>query len=165
MYTLKSAHQNYKIEEREGKLYLNDGLIDLDISDLGNQHFHVIENQKSFEAELLELNKEEKYVLIKVNAQVYRFDVSDQYDILLKEMGLDKLYQHIVKELKAPMPGLVLQVMVQAGDEIKKGDNLLVLEAMKMENILKAPTDATVKSILIKAGDKVEKNQVLIQFA
>lgn len=165
MYTLKSAHQNYKIEEREGKLYLNDGLIDLDISDLGNQHFHVIENQKSFEAELLELNKEEKYVLIKVNAQVYRFDVSDQYDILLKEMGLDKLNQHIVKELKAPMPGLVLQVMVQAGDEIKKGDNLLVLEAMKMENILKAPADATVKSILIKAGDKVEKNQVLIQFA
>lgn len=165
MYTLKSAHQNYKIEEREGKLYLNDGLIDLDISDLGNQHFHVIENQKSFEAELLELNKEEKYVLIKVNAQVYRFDVSDQYDILLKEMGLDKLNQHIVKELKAPMPGLVLQVMVQAGDEIKKGDNLLVLEAMKMENILKALTDATVKSILIKAGDKVEKNQVLIQFA
>lgn len=165
MYTLKSAHQNYKIEEREGKLYLNDGLIDLDISDLGNQHFHVIENHKSFEAELLELNKEEKYVLIKVNAQVYRFDVSDQYDILLKEMGLDKLNQHIVKELKAPMPGLVLQVMVQAGDEIKKGDNLLVLEAMKMENILKALTDATVKSILIKAGDKVEKNQVLIQFA
>lgn len=165
MYTLKSAHQNYKIEEREGKLYLNDGLIDLDISDLGNQHFHVIENQKSFEAELLELNKEEKYVLIKVNAQVYRFDVSDQYDILLREMGLDKLNQHTVKELKAPMPGLVLQVMVQAGDEIKKGDNLLVLEAMKMENILKAPADATVKSILIKAGDKVEKNQVLIQFA
>ncbi|MRX47421.1 acetyl-CoA carboxylase biotin carboxyl carrier protein subunit [Pedobacter puniceum] len=165
MYTLKSAHQNYKIEEREGKLYLNDGLIDLDISDLGNQHFHVIEKHKSFEAELLELNKEEKYVLIKVNAQVYRFDVSDQYDILLKEMGLDKLNQHTVKELKAPMPGLVLQVMVQVGDEIKKGDNLLVLEAMKMENILKAPADATVKSILIKAGDKVEKNQVLIQFA
>jgi biotin carboxyl carrier protein len=165
MYTLKSAHQNYKIEEREGKLYLNDGLIGLDISDLGNQHFHVIENHKSFEAELLELNKEEKYVLIKVNAQVYRFDVSDQYDILLREMGLDKLNQHTVKELKAPMPGLVLQVMVQVGDEIKKGDNLLILEAMKMENILKAPADATVKSILIKAGDKVEKNQVLIQFA
>ncbi|QEK52688.1 acetyl-CoA carboxylase biotin carboxyl carrier protein subunit [Pedobacter aquae] len=165
MYTLKSEHQHYKIEEREGKLYLNDVSLDLDMSDLGNQHFHVIENHKSFEAELLELNKEEKYVLIKVNSNVYRFDVSDQYDILLKEMGLDKLNQHIVKELKAPMPGLVLQVMVQAGDEIKKGDNLLVLEAMKMENILKAPADATVKSILIKAGDKVEKNQVLIQFA
>ncbi|KHJ37088.1 glutaconyl-CoA decarboxylase subunit gamma [Pedobacter glucosidilyticus] len=165
MYTLKSEHQHYKIEERDGKLYLNDVLLDLDMSDLGNQHFHVIENHKSFEAELLELNKEEKYIMIKVNTNVYRFDVSDQYDILLKEMGLDKLNQHIVKELKAPMPGLVLQVMVQAGDEIKKGDNLLVLEAMKMENILKAPADATVKSILIKAGDKVEKNEVLIQFA
>lgn len=165
MYTLKSAHQQYKIEEREGKLYLNDVLLDLDISDLGKQHFHVIENNKSYEAELLELNKEEKYVLIKVNTNVYRFDVSDQYDILLKEMGLDKLNQHTVKELKAPMPGLVLQLMVQTGDEIKKGDNLLILEAMKMENILKAPADAIVKSIIIKAGDKVEKNQVLIQFA
>jgi acetyl/propionyl-CoA carboxylase alpha subunit len=165
MYTLKSEHQHYKIEERDGKLYLNDVSLDLDMSDLGNQHFHVIENHKSFEAELLELNKEENYALIKVNTNVYRFDVSDQYDILLKEMGLDKLNQHIVKELKAPMPGLALQVMVQAGDEIKKGDNLLVLEAMKMENILKAQADATVKSILIKAGDKVEKNQVLIQFA
>ncbi|WP_304068891.1 acetyl-CoA carboxylase biotin carboxyl carrier protein subunit [Pedobacter glucosidilyticus] len=165
MYTLKSENQHYKIEEREGKLYLNDGLIDLDISDLSNQHFHIIEKNKSYEAELLELNKDEKYVLIKVNTHVYRFDVSDQYDILLKEMGLDKLNQHTVKELKAPMPGLVLQLIVKVGDEIKKGDNMLVLEAMKMENILKAPADATVKAITIKAGDKVEKNQILIQFA
>ncbi|WP_026902743.1 acetyl-CoA carboxylase biotin carboxyl carrier protein subunit [Pedobacter glucosidilyticus] len=165
MYTLKSENQHYKIEEREGKLYLNDGLIDLDMSNLGNQHFHVIKKHKSYEAELLELNKEEKYVLIKVNTHVYRFDVSDQYDILLKEMGLDKLNQHTVKELKAPMPGLVLQLIVKVGDEIKKGDNLLVLEAMKMENILKAPADATVRAITIKAGDKVEKNQILIQFA
>ena len=63
------------------------------------------------------------------------------------------------------MPGLVLSVLVKEGDEVKKGDNLLVLEAMKMENIIKSPADVTIKSIKIKASDKVEKNQVLIQFS
>ena len=56
-------------------------------------------------------------------------------------------------------------VLVKEGDEVKKGDNLLVLEAMKMENIIKSPADVTIKSIKIKASDKVEKNQVLIQFS
>jgi biotin carboxyl carrier protein len=63
------------------------------------------------------------------------------------------------------MPGLVLSVLVKEGDEVKKGDNLFVLEAMKMENIIKSPADVTIKSIKIKASDKVEKNQVLIQFS
>jgi biotin carboxyl carrier protein len=60
---------------------------------------------------------------------------------------------------------LVLSVLVKEGDEVKKGDNLFVLEAMKMENIIKSPADVTIKSIKIKPSDKVEKNQVLIQFS
>jgi biotin carboxyl carrier protein len=63
------------------------------------------------------------------------------------------------------MPGLVLKVLVKDGDVIKKGDNILVLEAMKMENSIKAPADATIKSVKIIAGDKVEKNQVMILLA
>ncbi|MNR65826.1 2-oxoglutarate carboxylase large subunit [compost metagenome] len=70
-----------------------------------------------------------------------------------------------MKEIKAPMPGLVLNVMVQEGQEVGKGDNLLVLEAMKMENIIKSPDSGIVKKILITKGDKVEKNEVLIQFS
>jgi biotin carboxyl carrier protein len=80
-------------------------------------------------------------------------------------LGLDNLQSSKVAELKAPMPGLVLSVLVKEGDEVKKGDNLFVLEAMKMENIIKSPADVTIKSIKIKASDKVEKNQVLIQFS
>jgi biotin carboxyl carrier protein len=62
------------------------------------------------------------------------------------------------------MPGLVLKVFVNKGDSIKKGDNLFVLEAMKMENIIKSPADVTVEKILIKPGDKVEKGQILMLF-
>ena len=68
-----------------------------------------------------------------------------------------------VNDLKAPMPGLVLDILVKEGDKINKGDTLIVLEAMKMENALKAIADATVKKVSVKKGNTVDKNQVLVQ--
>jgi biotin carboxyl carrier protein len=79
-------------------------------------------------------------------------------------MGLSNLQSAKVSEIKAPMPGLVLKVFVSNGDEVKKGDNLFILEAMKMENIIKSPSDVSIKNIKIVPGDKVEKGQVLMQF-
>jgi biotin carboxyl carrier protein len=63
------------------------------------------------------------------------------------------------------MPGLVLSVLVSAGQEVKKGDKLLVLEAMKMENIIKAGGDGVVAQIMVNQGQAVDKNQTLIEFA
>ncbi len=83
---------------------------------------------------------------------------------VLEKMGLSSLNSAKISELKAPMPGMVLKVFVNEGDEIKKGENLFVLEAMKMENIIKAPRDAVIKTVKIKPGDKVEKGQILLQF-
>jgi biotin carboxyl carrier protein len=60
------------------------------------------------------------------------------------------------------MPGLVLNVLVSDGQSVAKGDAVLVLEAMKMENIIKAPADGVVKKVAVVKGDKVEKNQVMI---
>ncbi len=78
---------------------------------------------------------------------------------------MDSLNSSKVNEVKAPMPGLVLDIRVSEGDEVKKGDPILVLEAMKMENIIKSPTDGVIKKINVKKGLAVEKNQVLINFA
>ena len=61
------------------------------------------------------------------------------------------------------MPGLVLEIMVKAGDEVKKGDALLILEAMKMENVLKATGDGTVKSVSVSKGAPVDKGTILIE--
>ena len=69
-----------------------------------------------------------------------------------------------LNEIKAPMPGLVVRITVEEGAEVKKGDSLLVLEAMKMENVIKAPGDAVVGKIKVNAGQAVEKNQLLISF-
>ncbi|UCE64946.1 MAG: biotin/lipoyl-binding protein [Candidatus Zixiibacteriota bacterium] len=79
---------------------------------------------------------------------------------LMGETGaLSKLSQ-----LKAPMPGLVVAVQVEPGQEIKKGDGLVIVEAMKMENELKATGAGKVKEIKVKKGQAVEKNEVLVVF-
>jgi biotin carboxyl carrier protein len=124
----------------------------------------VIYNHKSYNVELVEVNDQVKVSLVKVNGNLYKIQVEDQFDLLLKKLGMDASAITKIREIKAPMPGMVLKVMVEEGTEVKKGDNLLVLEAMKMENILKSSTDGIVKKILVKQGDKIEKNTVLVQF-
>jgi biotin carboxyl carrier protein len=77
---------------------------------------------------------------------------------------MDKLAAGKVNNLKAPMPGLVLRMNVKVGDTVKKGDALLVLEAMKMENVIKAAGDGVVKKITATEKTAVEKGAVLIEF-
>lgn len=165
MYKVKiNKHSSFDIEDRDKGLTVNGNEINLDISTISAAEKHVLFNNKSFNVSLVELNKQERTCKIKVNGEVYEANVEDQFDQLLKQLGMDNLAASKVLDVKAPMPGLVLKVLVEEGSEIKKGDNLLVLEAMKMENILKSATDGLIKKIMVKQGDKVEKNQILIQF-
>jgi biotin carboxyl carrier protein len=102
---------------------------------------------------------------IKVNGTIYKTETIDKFDELLKKLGMEKGAAGKVNELKAPMPGLVLELAVEPGQEVLKGDRLLVLEAMKMENVIKSPADATVSSIEVKKGETVDKNQVMVRFS
>ncbi|MBB6237746.1 biotin carboxyl carrier protein [Pedobacter sp. AK013] len=165
MYKVKVNDQFlFEIENKDSAFLVNGEQVQLDLSTLGHRNTHVLYQNRSFNTELVEINKAEKNCKVKVNGNIYQINIEDQFDVLLKQLGLDNLTANKVSEIKAPMPGLVLKVLVEENAEIKKGDNLLVLEAMKMENILKSSTDGTIKKILIKQGDKVEKNQILIQF-
>lgn len=85
-------------------------------------------------------------------------------DDLIESLGFNTATDKSYKEVQAPMPGLVLSLEVQKGTTVSKGDTLLILEAMKMENIVKSPTDGIIKSIEVQASEAVEKNQVLITF-
>ncbi|MFT4662960.1 MAG: biotin carboxyl carrier protein, partial [Patiriisocius sp.] len=85
------------------------------------------------------------------------------YDILLDQLGMGNMTVKRMKDIKAPMPGLVLDIKIQAGDEVEAGDVILVLEAMKMENMIKSPGAGKIKTIKIKKGEAVEKGQVLIE--
>lgn len=136
----------------------------LDLVKEKNGGYHLILNDRSYNAELVKLIPEEKSIELKLNNKIYVFSFKDRYDQLLEKMGMSDLASSKVTDLKAPMPGLVLNIAVNGGSEVRKGDPLLVLEAMKMENVLKSPTDGIIKKIAVKKGDAVEKNQLLLNF-
>lgn len=130
----------------------------------GKDRLHVLYGNGSYEVEIHEYDRTSKTVTLAVNGMMHEVLVQDDIDLLLDRLGMSAALTQKVGEFKAPMPGLVLDVRVLSGDEVDEGDPLLVLEAMKMENVLKSPTAGVIKSISVEKGQAVEKNQVLISF-
>jgi len=155
---------NFDVDISDQSLTVNGKALNIDAKKLSGTTQHIIYQHKSYNVEVLEREEGGKQAIIRVNGNIYQVEVEDQYDELLKQLGMDNAAGNKVQEVKAPMPGLVLQLMVVEGQEVSKGDSLLVLEAMKMENIIKSPAAGIVKRILVQKGDKVEKNGILIQF-
>ena len=96
---------------------------------------------------MVSVDRLEKTCVLKVNNNEIIVSVEDRFDLLLDKLGMDSGTTQKMNDLLAPMPGLVLEIYVEVGDPIKKGDGLIVLEAMKMENIIKSSTDGVVKAI------------------
>ncbi len=120
--------------------------------------------KKVYTFRCLSVNPEEKSVTLLHDSKKYTFKITEPLDELLKSMGLENALTPKVSEIKAPMPGLVLDILVKPGDAVKKGDKILILEAMKMENAIKSPIDAVVSEIHITKGTAVDKNQSLVVF-
>jgi len=156
---------SFEVNSERDITTINSQVIKADIVRINDRTYHVIHNGRSYNAELICINRDEKSCSIKVGTNIYSMQMSDQFDELLHQLGMDNLKSTKVSEVKAPMPGLVIRVLASEGDEVEKGGNLFVLEAMKMENIIKAPADVKIKSVKVKPGDKVEKNQVVIVFS
>jgi len=136
-----------------------------DVAELGAGRFHILHEGRSYNAEVVSADFATKNIVLKINGQRVELQAKDRFDLLLERLGMSNAAAAKVNELKAPMPGLIVDVRVQPGQAVQKGDPLLVLEAMKMENILKAPADGTVGSIKVNLRDNVQKGQVLVQFA
>jgi biotin carboxyl carrier protein len=166
MYKIKvNSKYVFDISSTGAAIKINDQPAELDIQTLiEDQSLHILYGNKSFRVEIVEVNQEEKTQTIKVNGNTYTVAIEDKYDILLKQLGMEQAASSKVQDVKAPMPGLVLKVIVEEGQAVTKGDSLIILEAMKMENILKSTRDGIVGKILVAKGDKMEKNAVLIQF-
>lgn len=114
--------------------------------------------------EILSVDFNTKNVEFRYNHNIHELQFKDELDLVLDKMGIKRNFENISTDIKAPMPGKVLNIVVNKGDEVKKGDPVLILEAMKMENVLKADNDGIIKSILIESNENVEKNQILIEF-
>ncbi len=136
----------------------------LDAVNLSSNSFHVLKNHKPYQVELISCDFISKKYTVKVNNNIYEVAISDALDQLIKSMGIERGRTKVVNAIKAPMPGLILEISVEVGQTVKENDPLLILEAMKMENNFLSPRDGVIKSIAVQKGNAVDKGQLLIEF-
>jgi biotin carboxyl carrier protein len=126
--------------------------------------FRVNIDGKTHKVEAIEGPDESGVMVLKVDGVLREVTVLDERALLLDKMGMNSGDSGADLQLCAPMPGKVLSVLVEAGQLVAAGDSLLVLEAMKMENVIKAAVDGIIEDVNAKAGFAVEKGELLITF-
>ena len=139
-------------------------ILNANIVELTDSKYHIINNSNSYKATIIEADFIKKLYKVTINNTVYSVNIFNDLDVQIKKMGFEVGTTKQVNNIKAPMPGLILDISVKIGQEIKEDDTLLILEAMKMENVLTSPRNGIIKSISVSKGDAVEKNQLLIEF-
>lgn len=136
----------------------------LDALQISESKFHILQQNKSYKGQITESDFDTKSYKVKINNNLYNVNIFNDLDLLIKHMGFTIGTTKNVNSIKAPMPGLILEITIEVGQEVKENDSLLILEAMKMENILTSPRNGIIKSVSVNEGDAVEKNQLLIEF-
>jgi biotin carboxyl carrier protein len=135
-----------------------------DVITIQEKQFHILKNNTSYTATVIDANVDAKTYTVSINNNTYTVAIADALDQLIKNMGFEVGASKHVNDIKAPMPGLILDIVVTEGQEVAENDPLLILEAMKMENSLVSPRAGVIKSISVAKGDAVDKNQLLIEF-
>ncbi|RDI57587.1 acetyl-CoA carboxylase biotin carboxyl carrier protein subunit [Flavobacterium glaciei] len=136
----------------------------LDAVRVETDKFHILHENTPYQAEIIASDFLQKNYTVKVNNNTYIVAISNPLDILIKEMGFETGLSKQVNFIKAPMPGLILEISVVEGQEVKENDNLIILGAMKMENSFLSTRDGVIKTISVAVGDAVDKGQLLIEF-
>jgi len=152
------------VQQKDGVIFINNKPIEADIMDEGDNSFHIIYQDKSYTVSASAIDREAKTCTLIINGKKAVLSVKDAHDELLEKMGMSAGAGKKLNEFKAPMPGMVLHLLVKEGDTVKKGDGMVILEAMKMENVLKSTGEGVVKKINVSEKDKVERGQLLITF-
>lgn len=162
MYTASIQEHSFQVEEKNNEFV---GIDNLQVQ-AGPQGGYICQwKGNTVVADLVSIDKDSKQIVIRIEGKKYQIQIKEPVDIFLDKLGMNLSTAKKVHQLKSPMPGLVLKLLVKEGDEVKAGDPLLVLEAMKMENVFKATGNAVVKSIKVSERQAVEKGEELIAFA
>ncbi|MBN8565358.1 MAG: biotin/lipoyl-binding protein [Flavobacteriales bacterium] len=159
-------NQKFRLSVNQSEIFekTEQDIAQLDGIKTSSNSFHILHQNKPFLAKITTVDFLKKSYTVEVNQNSYTVEIANELDILIKEMGFEVGKTKQVNAIKAPMPGLILEINVSVGQEVKEGDNLLILEAMKMENSFASPRDGIIKSIAVAKGDAVDKGQLLIEF-
>ena len=138
-------------------------LSDVDLIQKSANEFNCIKEHRSVNVILLEADTAHKKFKLGIEGEIFSVEIKDELDQLIEIMGLGSTANKQLANIKAPMPGLVLDIAVTDGQQLNAGDKILILEAMKMENSIVIPSAATIKKILVKKGQAVERGQILVE--
>lgn len=153
-----------KVDNNEPIEITGEKISNLDAIETSESKFHILQDNKTHTAEILENNFLEKTYKVSVNNKIYSVSIEDELDTLISKMGFTIGLKKQINAINAPMPGLILDLLVEVGQRVEENDTLLILEAMKMENSITSPIDGIIKSIEVEKGEAVEKSQLLIEF-
>ncbi|MFD0836568.1 acetyl-CoA carboxylase biotin carboxyl carrier protein subunit [Mariniflexile aquimaris] len=142
----------------------SEDLSSLDAIKISDSEYHILQQNKSYKAAITACDFNQKTYTVSVNKNTYTIKIQNDLDLLIENMGFSSAIEKHIDFIMAPMPGLILDVPIKINQDVKENDPLLILEAMKMENVITSPRNGRIKSILIKKGDAVIKNQILIEF-
>ena len=137
---------------------------ELDLFKQQGNIFHLIHENNSHHADLIDSDFLNRTYSIRVNSNIYNVKIQRPIDDAVQKMGYALRSAKTVDSIKAPMPGIIIDLKVEKGQKVKKGDTLLILEAMKMENAIVSPKDTTIKDVYTIVGETVDKNKLLIDF-
>lgn len=160
-YITTIGEREYSIEIVNRKLVIVDGIsYDVDFASISGQPvYSLLVDNKSYEGYMYPDDDDWEVLLQGI---LYSVNVEDERERRLKQALGEGPSQTGEFHLKAPMPGLVVTIPVSEGQEVVKGDVLIILESMKMQNELKSPQDGQISRIRIKVGDSVERKQTLV---
>ena len=158
------ANYHIKVDDTHEFQISSEELSTQDILQKSDTLFNIIDEDSSYNALIISEDKESKTYKVKVNDSYFRVFINNELDALIQDLGFDISSDALVSQIDAPMPGMVLDVKVKEGQQVQENEPLLILEAMKMENILSSPRDGIIKSVEVKQGDAVNKGQVLLHF-
>ena len=160
-YQVIVKDKTYTIEFEHSSIHVNDASLQASLEPTGLNTFSLLLENASYD---MHIHKEDSgsYV-VSINGRTIPVEIKNKRALLLEQFGINDSEASQEQEVRAPMPGLVLDVLVQEGQQVEKGKGLLILEAMKMENEIKAPADGVIKKIHVQAGSAISKNDILIE--
>lgn len=135
----------------------------VDLIKNADSSYHLIKDKQSVKASVISTDLNSKQVVTEVDGEIFEVHIIDELATMIESMGFNSVSKKQIKEIKAPMPGLVLEITATEGQELEEGEKVLILEAMKMENSILMHMNARIKKILVKTGQAVEKGQVLAE--
>ena len=164
LFGMTDKSTRYKIKVNEFEFEFSEQQVNaFDIVKKSATEFNLLKDHRSVNTKLLTADNTAKNTTIEIEGEIYTVTIKDELDQVLENMGFGLAINKQVKEIKAPMPGLVLEIAVTEGQQVNEGDKILILGAMKMENSIVVSVNATIKRIAVAAGDAVEKGQVLVE--